>query len=78
MMGMALSGKWASPDAGDQAPAAEAPKTETLEAEIVEPAEVGNQKWGASHPHDFSFHEIYSFMLRLQFTGSRRGSGGVS
>lgn len=38
MMGMALSGKWAAtPPGGFQQP-------ETLEAEVVEPAEVGSQK----------------------------------
>ncbi|XP_010657447.1 heat shock protein 90-6, mitochondrial isoform X1 [Vitis vinifera] len=44
MMGMALSGKWASPDAGSQVPAAEPNNTQTLEAEVVEPVEAGNQK----------------------------------
>ena len=38
MMGMALSGKWTSSDAWNQAPhAAAAPNTQTFEAEVVEP-----------------------------------------
>lgn len=43
MMGMALSGKWAAtPTGGFQ-------QRETLEAEVVEPAEVGSHKWWRRH-----------------------------
>lgn len=40
MMGMALAGKWAEPG-----PESQPHIPETVEAEVVEPAEAGSQKW---------------------------------
>uniref|UniRef100_A0A5B7BH53 Putative heat shock protein 83 isoform X1 n=1 Tax=Davidia involucrata TaxID=16924 RepID=A0A5B7BH53_DAVIN len=44
MMGLALSGKWGAPTVGFQQPAAQTHSQETLEAEVIEPAEAGGQK----------------------------------
>ncbi|KAJ7964717.1 heat shock protein 90 [Quillaja saponaria] len=48
MMGMALAGKWLQPDQfqnpGAQHTAAQSSNPETIEAEVVEPAEAGGQK----------------------------------
>ena len=57
MMGMALSGKWGDAPAGDfQQPGTQprVPVQQTLEAEVVEPAEAGGQKWEAG-----TFWETY-------------------
>ncbi|WRX09241.1 Heat shock protein Hsp90 family - like 1 [Theobroma cacao] len=42
MMGMALSGKWSTPEV--QHSGLQPPRTETLEAEVVEPVQAGGQK----------------------------------